>query len=91
MPGIAARTCRNHPDRPALAVCMRCRAAVCGDCTTKLQGVNHCVNCLEKRAEAADATPRSPAAWLWVGGGVLGTFLILWLAIYGTTYVFLHL
>ena len=25
---------------------MRCKARVCGECTTKIDGINHCVDCL---------------------------------------------
>ncbi len=91
MAGISARTCRNHPDRPAVAACMRCRAAICGDCTTKLQGVNHCVSCLAKRAAASAGPGPSSGGWLWVGLGIAASFGFLWLAIYGTTVVLLHL
>jgi hypothetical protein len=44
--------CANHVDRPAVGVCVSCRKVVCGACTTRLQGRNFCVECLERRAAA---------------------------------------
>ncbi len=39
--------CKYHPDRPGVGVCMRCRAVICNDCCTRLDGVNHCHACLK--------------------------------------------
>ena len=54
--------CRYHPDRPGVGICMRCRASVCADCTTRLDGVNHCHACL-KALGTQDIEPRRAAEW----------------------------
>jgi hypothetical protein len=54
--------CRYHPDRPGVGVCMRCRAPVCADCTTRLEGVNHCHACLRALGAGRDE-PRVTAEW----------------------------
>jgi hypothetical protein len=50
-----AAACQNHPEREALGVCVACRARVCAECVTKVDGVNHCAACLAARA--ASDTP----------------------------------
>lgn len=41
------RTCHFHEDRPAIGICMRCRAIICAACCTRVNGVNHCHACLK--------------------------------------------
>ena len=77
--------CKYHPDRAGVGVCMRCRAVVCTDCTTRLDGVNHCHACLKKLA--------APEARRAEGGGeaTFGALLLLggiWLVLYGLGWVF---
>jgi hypothetical protein len=55
--------CRFHEDRPAIGICMRCRAAICAVCRTRVDGVNHCHACL-KALGARGEEPR-PATDLW--------------------------
>ena len=38
--------CENHPAREAIGVCVACRRRVCGECATKIEGINYCVSCL---------------------------------------------
>ena len=38
--------CQNHPARDAIGVCVQCRQRVCGECATKIEGINYCVHCL---------------------------------------------
>ena len=45
--------CAVHPDRPAHAVCMACRKAMCGECATEWDGINYCVACLRARRQGA--------------------------------------
>ena len=52
-PTAARRSCANHPDRPAHAVCMACRKAVCGECATEWDGINYCVACLAAQRKAS--------------------------------------
>lgn len=48
MSGAAA--CQYHPEREAIGVCVECRTRVCGECVTKVEGINHCAACLAKLA-----------------------------------------
>lgn len=45
---------------------MKCRTRVCDECSTKINGINHCVRCLAAlagRARApADVSARAPGA-----------------------------
>lgn len=45
----APTRCFNHPDRPALALCVDCRRPVCQACSTLWEGIHCCVDCLAKR------------------------------------------
>ena len=54
------RACHYHEDRPAVGICMRCRRAICAACTTRLEGVNHCHQCLKNLGRTA-AEPRRAA------------------------------
>jgi hypothetical protein len=47
--------CRYHAERDGVGICMRCRAVICSECSTKIEGVNHCHRCV--RAIAAEAAP----------------------------------
>lgn len=82
---MQAAACAFHSEREALGVCVSCRARVCAECTTKVDGINHCVRCLAQRAlqdaaPVASATTASPrvavmTAVLWCG--------VFWLALWG--------
>jgi hypothetical protein len=50
-------SCKYHPDRPGVGICMRCRAVICSDCCTRLDGVNHCHACLKALGRSTE--PRS--------------------------------
>lgn len=43
---IAGSSCAVHPARPAAALCRICFTRCCGECTTRIEGVNHCARCL---------------------------------------------
>ncbi len=45
--------CFNHPDRPALAICVDCRKPLCQGCSTLWEGIHCCVDCLAKRRATA--------------------------------------
>ena len=52
--------CANHPQREAVGICVDCRKQVCVECTTKVDGINHCVSCLRTMAgPARDEETRS--------------------------------
>ena len=48
----APARCFNHPDRPALAICVDCRRSICQSCSTLWEGIHCCVDCLAKRRAA---------------------------------------
>jgi hypothetical protein len=52
---MAGGRCQYHPERDGIGVCMRCRAVICSECSTRIEGVNHCVRCL---AALRAATPK---------------------------------
>lgn len=58
---LAIVACANHEGREAIGVCVRCRRRVCSECTTKLDGINHCVRCFAELAEE-HARPKDAAA-----------------------------
>ena len=65
-PVTAVATCANHSTREAIGICIECRARVCAECSTKVEGINHCVSCLRAKAKADEvvtvAAPPSRAA-----------------------------
>jgi hypothetical protein len=51
------RFCRNHPYRDAVGVCRRCRARLCVDCLTKIDGINYCRDCLAVQQQKTATKP----------------------------------
>lgn len=47
--------CRNHPEREGVGICVACRRVFCIECSTKIDGVNHCRECLGRRQKTAAA------------------------------------
>lgn len=58
------RACSYHDDRPAIGICMRCRRTICAACCTRLDGVNHCHECLRdlSRRVAEPRPAKGPGA-----------------------------
>lgn len=83
-----ARTCRHHPERAAVAVCVRCREPVCADCTTKIEGINFCAPCLRRKADAAPKPERTSRPGVVVLG-LLAALGIYWLAFLGLGWLFM--
>ncbi|UJR81637.1 hypothetical protein [Sandaracinus amylolyticus] len=77
--------CRNHPAREAIGVCVKCRGRVCAECSTKIEGVNHCVECLGALAVVASGATERAAPSVWRGrvaaGAALGGATLLWWAL----------
>lgn len=72
----APARCFNHPDRPALAICVDCRRPICQACSTLWEGIHCCVDCLAKRR--AGVPERSSA--LRLAALTLGTLALLAIA-----------
>ena len=47
----AVAACHLHPRRNAVGICIDCRVQVCGECVTKVDGINFCVRCYELKAD----------------------------------------
>ena len=47
----AAAACQNHLDREAIGICVECRARICSECVTKVDGINYCVSCYAHLAD----------------------------------------
>lgn len=76
--------CRNHPDRPGIGVCMRCRAVVCAGCSTRVDGINHCPSCLKAMSRRPTANASGFEVGTLASVGVVGVaclllFGVLWL------------
>jgi hypothetical protein len=76
--------CRYHPDTPGVGICMRCRSVICAACCTRLQGINHCHECLRALARGP-GRPRGRAVSALAALALLGLawvllFGLLWLA-----------
>lgn len=54
---IRKQMCVNHPDRPAIGVCMITKKPICAECSTRYEGVNYSQEGLrilqERRAQTA--------------------------------------
>ncbi len=80
----AVAACENHPQREAIGVCVQCRARVCSECATKVEGINYCVRCLaglareggRKLGRRRESSPR--AAYFSAAGYLLLLSLGLW-------------
>lgn len=62
-----AAACQNHLEREAIGICVECRARICSECVTKVDGINYCVACYARLADRGaskrqrDATASHPA------------------------------
>lgn len=57
---IARQHCVNHPDRPAIGVCIMTKRPICGECSTRYEGVNYSREGLEMlHAQRAQERGRS--------------------------------
>lgn len=71
----AVALCENHPAREALGICVHCKRLVCSECSTRIDGVNHCASCLDERAVVGSQTdaeggPTFDRVLLVAGGGM---------------------
>ena len=70
--------CHYHPDRTAIGVCVRCRRVICTECSTRMDGINHCHACLAGLGNRQVVKVR---------GGARGKLVLLfglgWLVLFG--------
>lgn len=55
---IQRRYCKNHPDRPAIGVCIITHQAICAECSTRYEGVNYSkegLRILQERRQAQES------------------------------------
>lgn len=53
--------CLNHPDRPAIGICVITGQAICEECSTRYEGINYSregLRILQARRNEANATGR---------------------------------
>ncbi|MBX3270353.1 MAG: hypothetical protein KF729_08825 [Sandaracinaceae bacterium] len=81
----AAAACQNHPSREAIGICVECRARICSECVTKVDGINYCVACYARladhgarRREADEVASRPALAYLAAAGALLLATLLVW-------------
>lgn len=89
-----ALRCLAHPERPGIGVCTRCRATLCEECATRVEGILRCRECLAQHAAPAvgrgwrslsallPALLLAPLTALGVGFG-LWLLAVAWAAFYG--------
>jgi len=50
--------CVNHPAREGVGICMAgCRRVFCVECSTKIDGINTCLGCLQEKVRVAPPAP----------------------------------
>jgi hypothetical protein len=60
---LQRQVCANHPERPALALCMACGRRLCQECATPWEGIHFCAACLAARRGSGRERGRL-LAWL---------------------------
>jgi hypothetical protein len=57
---IQQRFCVNHPQRPAIGVCIITHKAICSECSTRYQGVNYSIEGLQivRQREQSQSRPK---------------------------------
>lgn len=68
--------CVNHPDRPAIGVCVETHKPICGECATRYDGVNYSREGLEilrrrRERERAGGSSRLRLACVWLAASAL--------------------
>ncbi len=76
------RHCDNHPDRPAIGVCVETGQAICAECSTRYEGVNYSregLEALKQRRQVEQRGRSTSGRWLvwaavacvpWCGAGL---------------------
>jgi hypothetical protein len=83
---IEKKTCANHPDRPAIGVCVITRKAICAECSTRYEGVNYSKEGLRilqaRRASQAKRAGSKGGILAWGAALLSPLFLFLLYAFY---------
>jgi hypothetical protein len=82
---LPAAVCVHHHERHAIGICVKCRTPLCGECVTKVDGINYCVRCLERMADAskgAVAVESKPSSSAFAAFAAFGLFLLLTLLVW---------
>ncbi|HEY1684657.1 MAG TPA: hypothetical protein VGG19_07845 [Tepidisphaeraceae bacterium] len=61
---IEQRFCTNHPQRAAIGVCVITKKAICGECSTRYNGVNYSIEGLQILRQREQAQSKSTNKWL---------------------------
>jgi hypothetical protein len=75
--------CPNHPQREAIGICVRCRARVCSECATKVDGINYCVSCLAELAQGAAGRASQERGELRAYVSAAGYLVLMTLLVWG--------
>ena len=83
---IEQRFCTNHPQRPAIGVCVMTRRPICSECSTRYEGVNYSKEGLrllqEQRAAQRNKSGKGAAGvtalLMWGSSPVLLYMMYLW-------------
>ena len=66
---IQQRYCANHPQRPAIGICVMTHKPICGECSTRYEGVNYSkegLQILQQQRAAGSPTGRGAQSTLAV-------------------------
>jgi hypothetical protein len=79
---IQRRYCKNHPDRPAIGVCVITQQAICSECSTRYEGVNYSregLRILQERRRALETSGRRSFAGIaWIVLSPVALLLTYW-------------
>jgi hypothetical protein len=76
---IQQRFCVNHPQRPAIGICVITHQAICSECSTRYEGVNYSkdgLRLLHERRRGASAARRRRLVVLAAVAWVLSPLLL---------------
>ena len=83
---VSRSRCAYHPDRDGVGICMTCHTVICTECSTRLDGINHCAVCVARLSRRAESkTRQGSAGWRVVAvifllfGLGLGTWGVLYM------------
>ena len=79
---MVGASCTWHLRRPGIGFCVQCKRVICAECSTRIEGVNRCRECLETAARVAEQpTTGDPGArnhWAAAALYCLLLFSLLW-------------